>query len=87
MAPARCEVQDGLLDLLLQLKGAFGDVGPSLNSNNAIWRFEKVRMLPLLTKPWPELVEAGRRAGVTQAPHITDGMHVDLRLLRGAEAL
>eukprot|EP01043_Picozoa_sp_COSAG02_P063314 COSAG02_NODE_8940_length_2392_cov_2.703009_1_plen_501_part_00 len=93
---ARCEVDAGLLELLLELKGAVGVAANSVRSggsSNAIWRFDKVRMIPLPIRPWPELVGASQCAGLsaTAAPasnHPAQSeMHVDLQLLGGAEAM
>ena len=88
---ARCEVEAGLLELLLQLKGAVGAAGNSTrsngSSNNAIWRFDKVRMLPLPTQLWPELVPRRRAEVPSMPPPAAAGMHVDLQQLGGAEAM
>ena len=90
---ARCEVDAGLLQLLLHLKGAVGSAGSpasSGGSGKAIWRFDKVRMLALPTQPWPELEVASQLDGLpaTAAKELIQSeIHVDLQLLGGAEAM
>lgn len=56
----RCEVDDSLLDLLLQLKKIGSEVGTtsssrSICSSQSIWRYTSVRRVPVTPCPWPEV--------------------------------
>lgn len=94
---ARCEVEEGLLELLLRLKGAVGagaghkTTGANTGgTSSSIWRYEKVRMIPVLPTPWPELPAAPRATCTADSAAADRGnsamMHVDLRQVGGTAA-